>query len=1780
MTNPSIYTTSLENFVPRARSLMEIHPQDDGTDDDNLASSILSNAPKLSAKYNSFGFIPVRNEEVWTIREVPNGEEELYAKGRCVYWTRNSLIVKSFNFTDQVVQVFWTNFNKSNHVCIALVSGLSIFDQIGRHHQILLPFAYKTMHSTNLGLLIERNCDPSDDNSLPVLFALSHPTQEISPIIFKSTTPSNRVCLSYSMASFISIVSCHPTLPYCLMYNSHELQHSIWKIRPTTQDEIDQFGQEPQESTANTFANNQSASCSFRTDMPSHSSLNLSSRQKSSILYQSSRSSIGNFSPRVDFKSRPSMLGNLAASRLGAGCGQMTGDINANATNMRSFNSTHTFNTISTPNRNKIINYLRDNIEEPILPELCLEQVWVESSNKSSRATKFFSVTDLVCNEYVVMVLSASSQIWIMRCDRADKDALVLTQSAQIVGIDAAPMKSMNMMIVIDTSKNFVLYSGLDKVTIVKIHQPIPPTSFRMPHTSSSPASIKHSATEMSPIQASSARKRNNISERSSVGSDLSFQQIFQTLSPVPHASKHEAKTSSPLCSVDARRIEHVIGQTLYVLGSGNQRVKLEIPTICQSNYVRNLLNAMKVTVSKDLGLSITSKWYHNRRSLTQPEIMRAKDEIDLFKSWFMNCLGIEMNIFSDERDFESSLKLTQLTPSKKSRRIRDIEVNPIVTNIHPLFYAMHLVFEDMLVIRLNYDVANNLAELLLVLACILRLTEYQDYYWLKFPCLQDKFGPLRSQLMNLIPRAETLYKPAFFLETPPSVMDFIGKLISLARYTDIDIEEEPITVFPNIIGVTDHSSTIISLFCEMFNIPREKALLNITSNLKSCSMDLSLETRPTRSPEADQKVVELMVSLGKDKDYLSKIPQAINLYLWDALLNCRESPPADWSADCYNLIGRMDLVDLVRGSSKNLDKYVSSEDETLKLLFPDDIRVSDAHRMLASDVPIEFSVVQKQGATEEEHRDDAHRHLFLLNIRTMAMPVGRGAICLRTYSPVIGESFEVPRLDLSGRALSEDRPIEYNHDISVYPWPFFHNGVAAGLTICASTANNIIDSTWINYNRPRSNIPHGADLRDRDLTTANTNNEHAGFLFALGLNGHLEKLSQMALHDYLCQNNDLTKLAILLGMSAAKRGSRETSIIKVLSIHVDALLPPNSTELDVSAPVHAASIIGVGLLYQGSGDSHISRVLLEEIGRLPGPEANSHVDRESYSLSAGLAFGLVNLCRGGSTTISSSDQLRLYMLGGKRKLLTAAQKERYFKQDCHRGEEEYINTHITSPGGTLGLGLMYHRTENESVANWMRAPDTQTLLEYVRPDFLILRMLSFGLIMWKQIEPSEAYINRQMPNIVAQYAFRRNPSPTQTDGMGPAPAVSSFIDYELISQAYCNIIAGCCMAIAMKYAGTADNDAYKTIHKHTKMLIMLSNKPALAEQAGRPCIEACLNVLVTSLAVVMSGTGDLGVMRVCRYLRSRLTQSCVFYGSYMAIHMALGILFLGACRYSLSTSAESIGALVCALYPIYPNHSSDNRYHLQALRHLYVLAAEPRLLIPRDILTKKPVYVNITVTRRGDESCHEELKLRAPCLMPEVDTIEKVYIDDNRYWRIEIKDKSALIKCLFNEHGYLSVKQKAHSSSNQLVRDIKTHILDNMPDGVMKSRKSSALVECVKEDRVVQFSALNQLLTGSHKIDKRFKSLVMEQLGLAVTLSHERDLADKMNLLKPLIGEFVEECRKNDSDRAWLDYVAGKKDWTNSDIHVAYWIVLYGLKCSPTWPADLDPSCFLLLDQ
>lgn len=156
-----------------------------------------------------------------------------------------------------------------------------------------------------------------------------------------------------------------------------------------------------------------------------------------------------------------------------------------------------------------------------------------------------------------------------------------------------------------------------------------------------------------------------------------------------------------------------------------------------------------------------------------------------------------------------------------------------------------------------------------------------------------------------------------------------------------------------------------------------------------------------------------------------------------------------------------------------------------------------------------------------------------------------------------------------------------------------------------------------------------------------------------------------------------------------------------------------------------------------------------------------------------------------------------------------------------------------------------------------------------------------------------------------------------------------------------------------------------------------------------------------------MAGTGNLEILRTCRMLRARLgatAYSHVTYGSHMAIHMAMGFLFLGAGRYTLRRTPEAIAALVCALFPKFPHNSNDNRYHLQAFRHLYVLAVEPRIFMPRDIDSGKLCLCKVSYVKLNGEQEEVLVGSMAPCMLPEMESLCKVEVVDENYWPVRFE--------------------------------------------------------------------------------------------------------------------------------------------------------------------------------
>jgi anaphase-promoting complex subunit 1 len=93
------------------------------------------------------------------------------------------------------------------------------------------------------------------------------------------------------------------------------------------------------------------------------------------------------------------------------------------------------------------------------------------------------------------------------------------------------------------------------------------------------------------------------------------------------------------------------------------------------------------------------------------------------------------------------------------------------------------------------------------------------------------------------------------------------------------------------------------------------------------------------------------------------------------------------------------------------------------------------------------------------------------------------------------------------------------------------------------------------------------------------------------------------------------------------------------------------------------------------------------------------------------------------------------------------------------------------------------------------------------------------------------------------------------------------------------------------------------------------------------------------------------------------------------------------------------------------------------------VLATEPRLLLPKDIDNNKFCYAKVRLTFQSNTQKEgQRIVLKAPCLLPQLDRLKKIELDDDRYWKITFdKDRNFdQLKKILNANCVLNVKQRA----------------------------------------------------------------------------------------------------------------------------------------------------------
>ncbi|KAJ5555529.1 hypothetical protein N7461_003999 [Penicillium sp. DV-2018c] len=799
----------------------------------------------------------------------------------------------------------------------------------------------------------------------------------------------------------------------------------------------------------------------------------------------------------------------------------------------------------------------------------------------------------------------------------------------------------------------------------------------------------------------------------------------------------------------------------------------------------------------------------------------------------------------------------------------------------------------------------------------------------------------------------------------PPSIFEF---LMSAAAHRS----PTPFFSLLDIVNASERTPRKGRMWRECFSItPRTCALNGFFTEVHSVSTPL--------------EKMKLLQRWGFTKSVIDSFPEGVSAPLYEALMQCQMEASTSWNATLLELIDREDLYmsvnpvqtnslvvpakpghnairdfHLISSSALELEPINAFEASAeadrysvTKLIFREDKRFQEAFKLLNQSKAPVAECIAEPGWSESDLLEAQKEIVQLVTVRTLSTPAGRAMLAFSGRIPLLTEKLPIPSFSL--QCVMKPDNVTVSADRSAFSeekvcWAFFHNGVSTGLAI--SRASKGIDTSWILFNKPQ------------DLT-----NRHAGFLLALGLNGHLKSLAKWVAFKYLTPKHTMTSIGLLLGLSASYLGTMDTLITRLLSVHVTRMLPHGAAELNLSPLTQTAGIMGIGLLYCDSQHRRMSEVMLSEIeNREQDDQATTaggeELRDEGYRLAAGFALGFINLGKG--------DDLRgMRDMHIVERLLSIAV-----------GTKNVEIAHVldrATAGATIALMIIFMKTNDSVLAKKIDVPDTTVRFEYVRPDLFLLRTLARHLIMWDSIKPTAEWISQSLPEVYRGRSQLTDVRRLRSEDMP-----------------FFNIIAGLCFALGLRHAGSGRTDARDLLLFYLDQLIRISRLPVHSydSKLARNSVRNCQDVVALSAAAVMAGTGDLAIFRRLRSLHGRIDADTP-YGSHMAAHMAIGVLFLGGGSYTLGTSNRAVASLICAFYPLFPTTVLDNKCHLQAFRHLWVLATEPRCLISRDLDSRRPISIPITIiSHEGTTNT-----IDAPCLLPDLSSIARIEIRGPDHW-------------------------------------------------------------------------------------------------------------------------------------------------------------------------------------
>lgn len=861
--------------------------------------------------------------------------------------------------------------------------------------------------------------------------------------------------------------------------------------------------------------------------------------------------------------------------------------------------------------------------------------------------------------------------------------------------------------------------------------------------------------------------------------------------------------------------------------------------------------------------------------------------------------------------------------------------------------------------------------------------------------------------------------------------------------------------------------------------------------------------------------VVESMIAHGLDQERLRQLPFGVALPLYQAVRCCQIEPPSGKSAEFYHTVQRAELVlnactqrgllstANVRQIPKQLIRTLPEDaplDAICAQLFSQDFRLRDVVAMLQTDAVNSVYVAEGENQTEATITEQHNAAVTAIGERTKALPPGRAMLFMTSRPFLATHKWRISSICLAVKVRPRGTTIEPDTkaETAGLDWPEFHNGVASVLELNL-TANVNVDSKWI--------FAHlGEQVTAR----------HAGFLYGLGLMKQLPSLTPVHVFRYLKMRNNLLTIGFLLGMAVSTVGTADPTARHLIGMQLTAFLPPGSAPLNLSTITQTAGLLAMGLVFLGSNHRWTAKRMLDQIGAQESPTANIQPQhREAYSMSAGLALGLVYLGKGRGDGMKSLPDKRIisrlvHLIKGRGTFNEGLSLAGIPRPDGALNQDHEIN--LTSAPAALAFGLIYLRSGCQTIADVMAPPRTPCELDMLRPDVLFAHVLARSLILWDSIQPAQDWLESILPTWMQK----------RIDSGKPLS--------EAAQLAQINMQAGACFAVGLKYAGSKDQKARDCLWEQLEKLERQVKVQTVSffSKIRKAAVQAALDQVRISLGMVLAGSGDVDLLRHLRKAHGDVDGE-TSYGSHMASHMALGLLFLGGGRFTLGTSDLGVACLLISFLPPFSRWSGDNRAHLQAFRHLWYLAIEPRLLVATDMDTNQ--LVSLPVKIAANENGTSDARSFTPVLLPNRHLSGRIESATARYWPASIDSRSIAERTATWASVAASIARASSTSTSQMLFvKRKTAYLDYLADPHGSRSLSLQVLETAPMD--VSADATGLLGPGASELREAMRGFMAagkhrELVRSLCQLSASSHIggAEEADTMKSLMRTVVMEC-------------------------------------------------------